>query len=147
MSALSALKAAWSIGSSIPSLLSGGAGIWIRLGLVAAALTAAAGWGYVRGVDHGAERLATCAGDLARAQDGLAELKAAIFKQGSLIDGLKAAGAQKAQEAAQALKDKAAAQARARAAAARLRKLEGHGGQNSACPAGDALSRVREGLK
>ncbi|HEX6992394.1 MAG TPA: hypothetical protein VF151_10930 [Gemmatimonadales bacterium] len=142
------LKAAWSIGSSVPNLLSGGAGIWIRLGLVAAALAAAAGWGYVKGIRSGAEQHAQDLVNLERCQDGQATLKASLKRQGDALSALAADAARKRQEAAGAIQAARAREASAKAEAARLRQARGNSGANQGpCPAGRAVDQIRRGLR
>lgn len=134
--------------TAIPQLLSGGWGIWIRLGLVAIALTAAAGWGYVKGVEHGADERARVQIQLERCQDGQAELESSIAHQNGALEALKADAARKAVEAAGALRAAGAARTAAQAEAQRLRAQRARPREEQgACPAGAALEQVRRELQ
>jgi len=142
------LATLWRFGSSVPGLLSGGYGIWIRIGLVVAAITAAAGWGFIRGIEHGADQRAEIQVQLGRCQDGQAELKASLVRQNGALEAMRVDAARRAQEAAGAVQAAQAARAAAQGEAQRLRRLRGsQASKQGPCPAAAAIEEIRRGLR
>lgn len=124
------------------SLLTGWQSWALRIVVLLAVVGAIFGYGYVKGVESQAPKLAACAAARQKAEDNSAILKGSITRQNAAVDGLKAEADKKVADAVQKAQDAARATQVARNEAARLRAGKANG---SDC--GQAVKLLREGLK
>lgn len=136
------LRALWGASKLGTGLLTGWQSWALRIVVLLAVVGAIFGYGYVKGVESQAPKLASCAAARQKAEDNAAILKGSIDRQNRAVDALKVESDRKVADAAKKAQDAARATQVARNEAARLRASQAAGGD---CE--QAVKLLRQGLK